>query len=377
MTTPTPDVIVVGAGPAGLATSRELSRAAVAHVVLERGPSVAHTWENLYEGLVLHTGKHFSALPGMQFPSETPLFPPRRDFVRYLHRYAAAFRVPVETGVEVEAIRPLDDGWSVQVRGGSARRARAVVVATGIVSSPVVPEFRGRARFRGTVMHSVEYRRPDPFRGQRVLVVGAGNSSGEICAELAGAGAHVTAAIRSGVRVVPRQLLGIPIQYFGVVLNTLPASVIRAAMRLTGGLSQRAPGASALAPVSEDSRCASVPLIGFHFSDAIAVGRIRVRRGVAEFTETGVRFADGAEDGFDHVILATGYRAAMDMLGDLIARDACGFAARGGRVASLDRPNLFFVGHNYDASGGLRNIARDARIAARLITGGRRGNGRT
>jgi cation diffusion facilitator CzcD-associated flavoprotein CzcO len=88
---------------------------------------------------------------------------------------------------------------------------------------------------------------------------------------------------------------------------------------------------------------------------------------MAAFTDAGVLFTDGTEERFDRVILATGYRAALDMLGTLTTTDACGFAARRNRVVSADWPNLYFVGHNYDASGGLRNIARDARLAASLI----------
>src|SRR3982751_158219 len=77
------DVIVVGAGPSGLSVSRELGLAGIRHVVLERGETVGHTWAHLYDGVVLHTGKHFSALPGMRFSSSTPTFPTRRQFVEY------------------------------------------------------------------------------------------------------------------------------------------------------------------------------------------------------------------------------------------------------------------------------------------------------
>jgi putative flavoprotein involved in K+ transport len=93
--------VVVGAGPAGLATSYELTRAGIDHVVLERGDAIGHTWANLYDGLVLHTGKHLSALPGMPFPRSTPLFPTRSDFLGYLNRYARTFRLPIETGADV------------------------------------------------------------------------------------------------------------------------------------------------------------------------------------------------------------------------------------------------------------------------------------
>ncbi len=75
---------------------------------------------------------------------------------------------------------------------------------------------------------------------------------------------------------------------------------------------------------------------------------------------TGARFCDGSEGDFDEIILATGYRAAIGFLGAAIRPDGCGFARRRGRVVSADRPDLYFVGHNYDARGGLFNIARDA-----------------
>jgi cation diffusion facilitator CzcD-associated flavoprotein CzcO len=263
-------------------------------------------------------------------------------------------------------VKPDGDAWTVSVTGATTRRARAVIVASGIVSNPHIPDIPGRDRFRGRIVHSVEYRRPDPFTNQRVLVVGAGNSAGEICAELAGAGAQVTVAIRSGARVVPRQLFGIPIQYFGVALSALPQSLLRGAMSLTGAISELVRGPSPLPP-SADNVCASVPLIGFHLVDGVRSGRIQLRRGLTEFTSAGVRFVDGSEDEYDHVILATGYRAAIGMLSNLVRFDDCGFAARRKRVVSVDRPNLYFVGHNYDARGGLRNIARDARIAASLI----------
>ena len=110
-----------------------------------------------------------------------------------------------------------------------------------------------------------------------------------------------------------------------------------------------------------------MPLIGFHLVDAIRAGTIRLKRGVTEFTPAGVRFDDATDEPFDDVILATGYRAAIGMLGDLIRIDDCGFAVRTGRVASADQPNLYFVGHNYDTRGALRNIAHDARLVGKLI----------
>ena len=100
-----------------------------------------------------------------------------------------------------------------------------------------------------------------------------------------------------------------------------------------------------------------------------------MRDDVEALSVTGARFCDGSEGDFDEIILATGYRAAIGFLGDAIRADGCGFARRHGRVVSADRPDLYFVGHNYDARGGLFNIARDAPRAVRAIT--RRDTART
>jgi cation diffusion facilitator CzcD-associated flavoprotein CzcO len=358
--------VVIGAGPAGLATSRELNRRGIDHVVLERGEAPGHTWANLYDSLVLHTGKHLSSLPGMPFPRTTRLFPSRHDFLLYLHEYARWFNLPIRTRADVERVDRADGRWIVRTGDGTELTARVVVMATGIVSNPFTASIPGREQFSGRTLHSVEYRRPEAHVGRRVLVVGAGNSAGEIAAELAAAGARLTVAVRSGARVVPRDLLGVPIQYLSVAIGRFPRPVqqsIAAAMARASALA-RGP---AVLPPPPQGRCSDVPLIGFHLVDAIRAGTVRLKRGVAAFTSTGVRFDDGTGEPFDDVILATGYRAAVGMLDGLIRTDGCGFGVRTGRVASADQPNLYFVGHNYDIRGALRNIAQDARLAGKVI----------
>jgi cation diffusion facilitator CzcD-associated flavoprotein CzcO len=268
----------------------------------------------------------------------------------------------------VSSVRRANDHWAVRTAAGVETSARAVVVATGIVSNPYVADVPGRERFRGRVMHSVDYRRPGSFRGQRVLVVGAGNSAGEIAAELAATGAVVTIAVRSGANVVPRELFGIPIQYFAAATSLLPSSLQRSISATIARVSQLARGPAVLPPARTTS-CSAIPLIGFHLVDALRAGTIRLKRGGVELTVDGARFADGTAEPFDRVILATGFRAALGALGASVHVDDCGFARRRQRVVSEDQPNLYFVGHNYDTRGGLRNIARDARIAAGMIRG--------
>src|SRR5258707_15639710 len=98
-------------------------------------------------------------------------------------------------------------------------------------------------------------------------------------------------------------------------------------MAVTGALTELTRGRSPL-PASVDALCANIPLIGFHLADGVRSGRIRLQRGISEFTPEGVRFVNGSEQAFDRVILATGYRAAVGMLGSLVSLDECGFAVR-------------------------------------------------
>ena len=361
-------VVIVGGGPAGLATSAELRRRRIEHVVLERGEAAGHTWMNLYDSLTLHTGKHLSTLPGMSFNRHVPIFPSRRDFVAYLHRYVEVFELPIETGKLVTAVERNGSGWVVRTNAGDMG-ATAVVMATGIVSAPRMPSIAGRERFRGRVMHSVEYRRPSGFQGRRVLVVGVGNSGGEIGSELANFGANVTMAVRTGANVVPRELAGIPIQYIVFAMRRFPKRVRQEFARIVGRLTELRRGKPVL-PKPPYGPLDAIPLIGFHLVDAICSGRIAVRPSVAELTETGVRFTDGVEEPFDDIILATGFTPALSPLGGRVRTDAKGFALRTDRVTSADQPGLYFVGHSYDSTGGLYNIRRDSALAAERIARG-------
>ena len=359
------DAAVIGAGPAGLATSRELGRRGVRHVVLERGDDVGTSWRNAYDSLTLHTGKHMSALPGLSHGRRAPLFLRRDQFVRYLERYRERFDLPVITGCEVRRAARHDGEWRLETTTGPIR-ARTLVLATGIMANPLRPRLPGEQRFGGTIIHSVEYRRPEPYRGRRVLVVGVGNSGGEIASELAGTASQVLLSVRSGANVVPLRLFGLPIQYAAYMVGKLPPraqSAIVAAVRKLTELRRGPP----VLPPSPVGPLDSVPLIGFHLVDAIHAGGVEVRGAVRELEERSVQFEDGSEAPVDDIILATGFGAAVRPLGEAARLDEGGFVERHDRVVATDTPGLYVVGHNYDATGGLFNIRRDAPLAARLI----------
>jgi putative flavoprotein involved in K+ transport len=307
-----------------------------------------------------------SMLPGCGYPSGTPLFPTRDQFVNYLREYADRASIRVETGRNVRALRRIGDVWVADVDGAEVQGS-AVVMAAGIMSNPLSPAIPGCEDFQGEVIHSVDYRRPDTYRNKRVLVVGVGNSGGEIATELGASGANVTILVRHGANVVPRTIAGIPIQYLAVYIRRLPPGGRKAIALLLRKLSELRVSSTIL-PRPTWTPLERIPVIGFHLVEAIRARKVTVKLGAIDrFDQSGVIFGDGTRADFDAVILATGFAPALDPLGDLIRRDERGFAMRTDDVTSADQPGLWFVGMRYDTTGAIANINQDAQLVGRRL----------
>ena len=359
-------VLIIGAGPAGLATAYELARRGIPYRLFERGHSVGTSWLNSYDSLRLHTGRHMSTLPGFGYRSGTPLFPSRDQFVGYLNDYCDRAGLRVELGSEVTELRRDSDTWIAKVNFAEVRGS-AVVMATGIMSNPITPQINGRESFGGKIIHSVDYRRPDEHRGTRVLVVGVGNSGGEIASELGAAGAEVTLLVRRGANVVPRTIAGVPIQYLAAGMRRLPRNLRLQIATVMQRISEIRVGQAVL-PRPPWTALDVVPIIGFHLVEAIRAGKVAVQLGTIDHLDrSGAVFSDGTRREFDHIILATGFAPALGPLGTLVRRDERGFALRTDNITSADQPNLFFVGMRYDTTGAINNIKVDSQEVGRRL----------
>ena len=310
------DVSIVGGGPGGLAVSQQLDARRISNVILERGDHAGWMWGQVYDSLRLHTGKHLSSLPGMPFPAHTSLFPTRSEFAEYLESYVDKFKLPIRTGVEATGLLRENGGWTVET-GAARYQSNAVVVATGIMSSPVLPDFQGTTSYTRLMFHSTEYRRPDERLGWSILVVGIGNSAAEIASELANAGMEVAVSVRSGANVIPRSIAGIPSQYFGWSMSWLPGPMQQRIVRGTGLIGSLLRRRSGLPRKRDSDVCQDLPVIGRSILDHVNAGRVRVLPGVAELSQNSVRFTDGTEWVGDTVMLATGYRAAVEWMGEM------------------------------------------------------------
>jgi len=357
--------IVIGAGPAGLAVGACLRRENVPCLLLEQAENVGSAWRRHYERLHLHTAKGLSSLPMVRFPGDFPRYPSRLQVISYLEDYAHRFQLEPVFGQAVTAARHVNGHWEIRTRD-AAYEASNLVVATGRNSVPHIPEWPGQRSFRGTVLHSSQYRTGASFRGRNVLVVGFGNSGGEIAIDLWEHGAKPSLAVRSPVNVIPRELFGIPIGAIGILQSRLPprladamnGPILRALM---GDLTPYGLRHRPLGPLAQIERDARIPLIDVGTIKLIREGKVAVYPGVGRFTENGVAFVDSRKASFDAVILATGYRAQVDAFleGASAACDADGTPATSGRESSL--PGLYFCGFRVTPTGVLREIALEAR----------------
>jgi putative flavoprotein involved in K+ transport len=185
------EVVVVGAGPAGLAMSCELSRAGVEHVVLERA-RVAQTWRGRWDSFCLVTPNWTLQLPDFPYDGDDPDgFMLRDEVVAYLERYAEAIEAPVHEGVDVTAVRPGADGGLALETSEGAIDAPTVVLATGAYQRPHRPATAATLPADLLQIDVEDYRSPGALPAGPVLVVGSGQSGCQIAEELHRAGRDV------------------------------------------------------------------------------------------------------------------------------------------------------------------------------------------
>lgn len=200
------DVIVVGAGQAGLAMGYHLARRGMRFVILDAAAAVGESWRARWDSLKLFTPARYSGLPGLPFPGDPEHYPHRDEVVAYLQSYARHFDLPVRLNERVVELRAAPDGYEVETTAG-VHRAVQVVIATGPFQRPALPPLASRLDPRIVQIHSSRYRTPDALPAGDVLVVGAGNSGVQIAEELA-ASRPVTLAVGAALPRLPETVLG-------------------------------------------------------------------------------------------------------------------------------------------------------------------------
>jgi cation diffusion facilitator CzcD-associated flavoprotein CzcO len=364
------DVVIIGAGPAGVSAALSLKDRGLRPVLIDRADNVAASWRSRYDRIKLNTGRQFSHLPGRPYPRGTSLFPTRNDVVAHLDRHAHEDGIDLLLSTAVTRIDHDHGRWKLTTSNGDLNAAQ-VVVATGYQHTPVVPQWPGP--FTGDVIHSSQYRNPTPYTGKRVLVVGSGSSGLEIAYDLStGAAKKVWLSVRTPPNLLPRNgPFGLPNDVMSIPLYHLPARIAdriaASARRLVfGDLSAFGLPSPTEGPFARAHRLHVAPsVVDVEVIDAVRGKAVEVVSAVTAFDHDHVVLSDGTSIPADAVICATGYRPNLaELVGHLGVLSPLGLptaqaptpAVRGLYFHGLvSRPSL--IGH----------LARQSRALARRI----------
>jgi cation diffusion facilitator CzcD-associated flavoprotein CzcO len=365
------DVLVVGAGPAGLAVAACLRKRGVDVLVVDRGAAVGDSWRKRYDRLHLHTPRVQSALPGLRMPRRLGRWVAKDDVAAYLADYAAHHGLTPRFETAVLRLEQDGDSWKAHT-DGEPLQVRQVVLATGYNAEPVEPDWPGQDSFDGEVLHASAYADPTPYRGKDVLVVGAGNTGAEIAADLAESGAaQVWLAVRTPPNVVPRQLGPIPTTLLAISMDFSPAWLADPInrflqKRFVGDLTRYGLPAPRSGVVSQMRATGVTPTIDVGLIAQLEAGRVTPVAALERFDGDEAVLADGSRLTPHAVIAATGYTTGLEpIVGHLGVLDDRGRPVVHGARTRV--PGLRFVGLTNPLKGLLFQISLDARATARAV----------
>jgi Flavin-binding monooxygenase-like len=403
---------IVGAGPGGLAALRAMLNLGLRVDVLEKHSGVGGIWDPTNNGTPMYESAHFissrdeSAYLGFAMPKSFPDYPRHDQILEYIQTFADTYNLTEHIHFNTTVVRASWDGaaWVVKTADGQSRRYRTLTCANGTQWHPQMPTFAGQESFTGAVMHSQQFKTGSQFLGQRVLVVGAGNSGVDIACDAARFADHAAISVRRGYYLIPKHIFGVPADAFA---NSGPHLPMRIAQRIFPPLLKLLMGDPSKHgwPKPDHKLFESHPIVNDQILHHLRHGDLEVRADIERFDGADVVFKDGKREAFDLVVFATGYATKVpyldesafvwkgnrpslhmrlfspthdglaaigftegdggaytlfDNMGDLIARAA--WAAEHD-AAQYARLRLRFAGQDPDVSGGIRHVNSDRHAA--------------
>lgn len=349
-------IAVIGAGPSGIAAVKNLLDAGFTDVVcFDRNSAVGGNWlfrldsshSSVFETTHIISSKTLSEYHDFPMPSWYPDYPSHQQLAKYFQSYADHFRVTerVRFDSDVLRIEPIDGSrWTITVRGGGGECTEtydAVVVANGHHWRPRMPTYPGT--FSGTLLHSHDFKRAAPFAGQRVLVIGGGNSACDVAVETARVSAVTDLSWRRGYWIVPKFLFGKPSDVVGQRTQWLPRAV---RLKLNQFLLRALQGANRDYGLPEPDHAfgATHPTVNSELFYALRHGHITPRTDISRFDGKTVHFSDGSGAEYDVIIACTGYWIAHPFFAADVADFSNGPVPLYLRMFPARYPTLSFVG---------------------------------
>ncbi|MFT4219766.1 MAG: NAD(P)-binding domain-containing protein [Microbacterium sp.] len=344
-----PKYCIIGAGAAGLAALKIMSDQGFDVDCFERTGRVGGHWNTDYDALHLITSRNLSGYDDYPMPAHWPNFPSRDQLVEYYNAYADRFglRDRITFNVEVADARPTHadngaGGWTVTLADGSVHAYDGVLVANGHLWAPKVPGYPGE--YTGKQLHSAQYTNTDDIEGDRVLVVGTGNSGCDLAVDAAQHRIRTSVSVRQGHYYQPKTFFGKPrseIAFLGELSPSEFDLATRLLMRVTVGT----PAEYGLPMPERETLAENAPIVNDLMLYWIQHGRIEVRPAIERFDGLDVHFSDGTVEEYSTVLWATGFSPRIPFLPQGLIREAGDVPLRqGGAIVPAGLEKLYLVG---------------------------------
>lgn len=369
---------IIGAGISGLTAAKALADRGVTYDHFELGSDLGGLWRfgndngrsAAYRTLHINSSKHNMELEDFPMPDDFPVFGHHEEVLEYFEAYADRFdlrdAITFNTGVE-HVERAGEEEWRVTLTTGETRTYGAVLVATGHHWNPRLPDFPGT--FDGQELHSHSYAEPKNFAGDRVLVVGIGNSACDIVVDLCRIAEDVTLSTRSSAWILPKYILGQPLdQWTNPYMEYLPVAVRRLLFKLLVWMSVGRQQDYGL-PTPDHDLMEEHPTISQELLSQIGHGRVTVRPNIEQLDGKTVQFEDGSAETFDAIIYATGYDISFPFLPDDL------FSVENNRVRLYryvvppEIPGLYFLGLIQPLGAVMPLVEKQAKWVSMLLDG--------
>jgi cation diffusion facilitator CzcD-associated flavoprotein CzcO len=328
---------------------------------------------SVYESTHIISSRDLSGFDDFPMPSEYPDFPSHKQILAYFESYADAFalRPHIRLKTRVTQARPAEGGkWLVSWHGPDGATDELfdyLMVCSGHHREPSIPAYSGH--FSGVALHSCAYRRADPFRGKDVLVVGAGNSACDIAVDVSRVARRTCISMRKGAYIIPKLILGHPVDVVYAFFRFLPKPVLSVALRkllreYVGHYERYGLQQPAGSPLD------SHPTLNSSLLEALRHGSVEPRVGIEKLDGDKVHFEDGTTERFDAIIWGTGFQMSFPFLpASVVDWETTRRPPLYLKMMHRSLPSIYFIGL-FQPVGCIWNLADlQARIAVGQITG--------
>lgn len=333
------DNLIIGGGQAALSVAYFFRRYKTDYLILDNQPVAGGSWLHTWNSLSLFSPTSYSTLSGWMMPKGKSEYPNKEEFIAYLTAYEKRYKLPIKRPVQVKSVTRKEELFEVAT-DKRVYLSKTIVSATGAGNHPYVPDYSGSSLFKGKQLHSYDYRKPDDFSGQKILIVGGGNSGAQILAEVSKVATTQWVTLETP-RFLPDEVDG------RVLFHEASSKFFNKPSEKPANYSL---GDIVMVPSVKEARSREV---------------LHARRPFQSFFEKGVVWPDGSKETFDAVIWCTGFEPDFSHLEPL-------GVVENGRIAtaftrSTKAPHLWLVGYGSwtgFASATIYGVGKTARQTA-------------